>query len=71
MSLVLGCKEYNTRIRNNKCIACGVKDQTNRELNSCSEKSCVKDARKLFLWTRSVMRKLTSHVAITYIGDYA
>ena len=70
MALNIGCKDARIRLRRDKenplglCLNCS-KKATNIELNSCSEKDCVKECRKVYRWARNLMRKLDSRGVLT------
>lgn len=53
--LNISWKEAQTRLRDSKCLNCG-QPQTNKELNSCSKKVCVKVLRPIYHWARKVSR---------------
>ena len=73
MSIALGFKDARLRLRGDKehplgtCLNCA-KPTTAREINSCGAKDCNIECKKVFRWTRGVMRHLASRVSGAYVN---
>jgi hypothetical protein len=69
MSISLGMKDARARLRAKQCLSCG-QPQTNVELNSCSNKDCIRELRPVYRWTKKVIAHLNLPQSTTYIGSY-
>ena len=60
----ISMKEARSRLNQKFCLNCG-KPQTNKELNSCNDKKCVKILRPLYRWAHNLVYGLDPK---TYVG---